>query len=136
ELIELALVQPRLPRSGGGDAGKRAARIPATLSQFKLGAAIAQAAAEHGLMELSLQAIRETLSGGVPVADLPETGAPPVPVFRSPQGQIANRGDIDAAVFTELSSRMWQLSQVWKRHSFPPDQVCQLLEAMVFPAAR
>ena len=28
---------------------------------------------------------------------------------------------------------MWQLSHVWKRHAFPAEQVCQLLEEIVFP---
>ena len=74
ELIDLALVQPRLPKTAAAP-GKGAGRIPATLSQFKLGASIAQAAADHDLVALSLLAIREALSGGVPVADLPKAGA-------------------------------------------------------------
>src|SRR5436305_10405710 len=32
--------------------------------------------------------------------------------------------------------RSWQLSLAWKRHAFPPAEVCQLLEEIVFPSAR
>src|SRR4029079_5008094 len=48
----------------------------------------------------------------------------------------APRADIDQTVYAELASRLWQLSLAWKRKRFPPDQVCQLLEEMVFPASR
>jgi tetratricopeptide (TPR) repeat protein len=118
-----------LPRTG---------KIPATLSQFKLGASIAQAAAENNLVALSLRAIRETLSGGVPVADLPRASDPfaTATIRPAPMPGASSRSDIDETVFTELSKRMWQLSLAWKKHSFPPDDACRLLEEIVFPAAR
>src|SRR5207247_9204833 len=89
-LIDLALVQPRLIRpktvastptrsasQGQPPPPPRAARstgpIPATVSQFSLAAALAQAAAEKNLTAVSLRAIREALSGGLPVPDLPHT---------------------------------------------------------------
>src|SRR5205823_5508357 len=74
ELIDLAIVQPRASRAGGvstrsvpsGNASpppQRTGPLPATTSQFVLAATIAQAAAEHDLAALSLQAMKEALSG-------------------------------------------------------------------------
>jgi tetratricopeptide (TPR) repeat protein len=160
DLIDLTLVQPRLPRAGAPAASAgpqppprtptnvattappRGGKMPATLSQFKLGASLSQAAAEQGLLTLSLHAIREALSGGLPVPDLPKAGpnafgAPSMAMVRpTPAGMPSPRADIDQTVYNELSARLWQLSLVWKRKGFPPDEVCKLLEEMVFPAAR
>lgn len=152
ELIELILVKPRqtakstaAPPANTKATTKAAApaapngKIPATLSQFKLGAAIAQAAAENDLIPLSLRAIRESLSGGVPVADIPKTsvdGSAPRPARPTAIGAGNSRSDIDQAVFGEMSTRLVQLSSAWKRHAFPPVEICQLLEEIVFPASR
>src|SRR5256885_13388784 len=76
ELIDLAIVQPRLPRasarptdSAATTAAPKASRptgpIPATLSQFTLATALAEAAAEKGQVEVSLRAVREVLSGEI-----------------------------------------------------------------------
>src|SRR5207244_897652 len=76
ELIDLAIVQPRLPlaataaASGQPRATRPTGPIPATLAQFSLAAALAEAAAEKGQVEVSLRAVREVLSGGLPVPDL------------------------------------------------------------------
>ncbi|HEY2412465.1 MAG TPA: DUF1583 domain-containing protein [Pirellulaceae bacterium] len=152
ELIDLALIAPRQSAKNAASQPASAVatkatppkappngKIPTTLSQFKLGAAIAQAAADFDLAPLSLRAIREALSGGVPVADLPKTSADgSVPrVNRTTLATAASsRGDIDQQVFAEMSSRLVQLSAAWKRHSFPPAEICQLLEEIVFPASR
>ena len=106
--------------------------IPATLSQFSLATAIAKSAAEHGMTDLSLRAVREALSGGLPVPDLaPQTaGAAPMRVLSRPTPNA--RPDIDTTVISEVSSRMWQLSVAWRQTGFPPEQVCGLLESLVF----
>jgi tetratricopeptide (TPR) repeat protein len=162
ELLELSLVKPRQARPAAvvpasataprapvvsrdakapasAAAAPRAGKMPATLSQFKLGASISQAAAESDLPELSLRAIREALAGGIPVADLPRAGVDPFGAparVRVVTPGASSRTDIDDTVFSELATRLWQLSLVWKQRSFPAAEVCTLLESIVFPADR
>src|SRR5439155_8773537 len=79
ELVDLTLVQPRLPRAKSSAGSVSTAKsdadrngpIPATASQFAVAATISQAAAVNGLPELSLRAIREALSAGLPFPDPP-----------------------------------------------------------------
>src|SRR5204862_340675 len=132
ELIDLAIVQPRLPRpiartldSAATTAAPKPSRstgpIPATLSQFTLATALAEAAAEKGQVEVSLRAVREVLSGGLPVPDLTQTPISGAPMMRvAPTRANPNtRSDLDTAVATEVATRMWQLSLAWRKSRFP-----------------
>jgi predicted Zn-dependent protease len=153
ELIEVAVVQQRQQRASSPPAATstrtRATTRPAgslapTTSQFVTAATIAQTAAEHDMVEISLRAIGEALAGGPPVTDAqfppatlsgrgmtitapPSLGATP---FGTTRPAFAERPA------QELTSRLWQLSVVWKQHNFPPAQVFQVLAALVFPAGR
>ena len=164
QLIDLVLVQPRLLRPRSVAAPMPAAvrqpmreapparavperapvvrtggPIPATVSQFSLAAALAEGAAEKGLTDVSLRAIREALSGGLPVPDMPvsglSSGQSPVRIYRPSIGS-AGRPDLDNSVLVEVSNRMWQLSAIWRQHRFPPAEVSTLLEALVLPPSR
>jgi tetratricopeptide (TPR) repeat protein len=148
ELIDLAIVQPRVPRTtaskpaartGGTPNGSRAAGpIPATLSQFALATALAEAAADKGQVEVSLRAVREVLSGGLPVPDLTQTPiSGPGLVRVAPTRTNPNaRADLDSTVSSEVATRMWALSMAWRKNQFPPADVCAVLESLVFPASR
>src|SRR5439155_22198474 len=81
ELIDRAVVGSRSVAAGGpakGGQGRTAPHVavePTTLSQFQLAVWISLAAAENDFHELSLRAIREALSGGLPSANLPTAQA-------------------------------------------------------------
>src|SRR5262245_25151461 len=148
ELVDMAIVQPRLPRvatsksstpaSGQPKPGSRpAGPIPATLSQFTLATALAEAAAEKGQIEVSLRAVREVLSGGLPVPDIAQTPISGAPMRVAPTRNNPNtRADLDSTVASEVATRMWQLSIAWRKSQFPPAEVCALLESLVFPPSR
>ncbi len=143
ELIDLALVRPRVPgakpaatRPGPAPPPNTPSRgpLPATLSQFSLAASLAQSAAEKKMTEISLRAMREVLSAGLPVPDPPKTGALGPSTIRS--ASSSSPPSADAVVLTQVGTRMKQLSIVWKQKDFPPAEVCTLLESAVFPASR
>ncbi len=144
-LIDIALVQPRLPRPGAARSPAGAAArqprasgpIPATISQFALAGALAEVAADKELAAVSLRAIREALSGGLPVPDLPQTPiGGPAPRIRPTSAAAGARTDLDTTVASEVAQRMRQLSAVWRKRALPPAEVCSLLEALVFPPQR
>ncbi len=165
ELIDVAVVQPRLPQAKSGSTQQPAAPtlpmpmpatprtgqsgapvrtpraagpLPATVSQFALAAALAELAADKGLHEVSLRAMREVLSGGLPVPDLPKSGlssSAPARIYRS-SPSTSSRPDLDNTVASEVSTRMAQLSAKWRQHRFPPSDVCALFESLVFPPLR
>ncbi len=151
DLIDLAIVQPRLPRtrpSAPSTAAEKTNRntaagpIPATMSQFVIAATISQAAAVNGLPDLSLRAIREALSGGFPVPDAPVSNNDPLSAARaraaaalaqSPGGRTT---DPQQQAVADLTSRLVQLSAMWKQHNLPPADVFALFSALVFPSSR
>jgi tetratricopeptide (TPR) repeat protein len=152
DLIDLALVQPRLPRAkppAASASGQRAnpegrtGPIPATMSQFLIAATISQAAAVNGLPDLSLRAIREALSGGFPVADAPATNNDPLAAARArataaglAQSPAGRTTDPQQRPVADLTARLVQLSAMWKQHDVPPADVFGLFAALVFPASR
>jgi hypothetical protein len=150
ELIDLALVQPRVSRARASaasatdakpSADNRTGPIPATTSQFAVAATISQAAAVNGMPELSLRAIREAFSGGLPVADPPANSNDPTAAARAravalAQSPNSRTADPQQQAVMELTSRLWQLSAMWKQHNTPPADVFALFASLVFPAAR
>jgi tetratricopeptide (TPR) repeat protein len=152
ELIDLSLVQPRVSRAKSSAAStndskpsaeKRSGPVPATTSQFAVAATISQAAAVNGMPELSLRAVREAFSGGLPVADPPATSNDPAAAARAratatalAQSPNSRAADPQQQAVMELASRLWQLSAMWKQHEIPPAAVFDLFASLVFPTAR
>jgi tetratricopeptide (TPR) repeat protein len=106
---------------------------PITLSQFKLAMLVSHLGAEHGLEELAIKGARESLSGGLPVADAnpalnDRTMRRPIMV-----GEVSNENsEITRAVTTELS----RLSAAWRAKKYPPQEMYRVLEGIVFPPTR
>jgi tetratricopeptide (TPR) repeat protein len=163
QLLELAIIRPRAQSSNrtsvsvpgapssavpnpsaakATDTKPRAPRgldtPPVTLSQFKIGAALSQLAANRDLPVLSLRAIREVLAGGLPVADISTQmlSSRPRQIVRTRSGTDNSRNDVDQQIYEELATRMWQVSAVWEKKGILPKDVCELLEQLVFPANR
>jgi len=137
-VVGAAAVAPR-PPAPPSRAARGAEALPVTLSQFQIGSALAQLAVRHDMAALSLRAVREILSGGLPVADL-QTNANPArtaaAVVRIRPGQQAVRNDVDQKIYEEMAGRMWQTSNLWQQHGLPAADVCGVLERLVFPASR
>lgn len=149
ELIDVTLVQPRQARGTNstktsgpqtGGTARPTGSLAATSTQFAIAATIAQVAAEHDLVDVSLRSMREALSGGMPLLDAPSSVSPTagrgfasaLPVVPAPPLRLA-----PGERLTPLASPgLWQLSVVWKQHNFPPSQVFQMLASLVFPVAR
>jgi hypothetical protein len=92
--------------------------------------------------ELSLRAIREAFSGGLPVADPPASSNDPAAAARARaaatlvQPPNSRTADPQQLAVMELTSRLWQLSAMWKQHNIPPADVFGLFASLVFPASR
>ncbi len=154
-LVESAIVNPRQqftkrtsktpapPSAGqqanGGSPSNNPAdkALPVTLSQFKLGAAMAHLAAEHDMPALSLRTAREIVAGGLPVPDLkPTTTTSRNGFVTIPVASTTGRSGVDQKIYDELATRMWSLSATWEKKQLPAEEVCDLLEQLVFPANR
>ena len=135
ELGPAELVPPEAPPIAQDPKNPTSRRAPVTMSQFMLAAAIAEKAADQGLNEVSLFAIREALSAGMPVADLREEDDP----FGSRRSRfMASPSSASDALSgnSNIEAPLQQVLAVWSRAKLPPAEVSQILEQLVFPAAR
>ncbi|AMV19156.1 DUF1583 domain-containing protein [Planctomyces sp. SH-PL14] len=144
---------PRPPRPPGTVPGAKPGEVkpaattalipPLTLSQFRVAMNAAQLAADSGLPEIALRAIRDSLAGGLPVPDVsPATSrtrgaagfavsAPALLGSGNPSGSLESP-EILQAVGTSLS----RLSQTWRQKKYPPQAMYDTLFKIVFPAHR
>lgn len=114
-------------------------RAPVTTSQFLLAAGIAESAANLGLKEVSLAAIREAFSAGMPVAD-PQNNSDP---FGAASGRAVTRltaaGGLAGpgmAGGADIERPLQQVLGVWSRAKMPPAEVSQILEGIMMPTTR
>lgn len=128
---------------GAKPMGATALIPPLTLSQFRVAMNAAQLAADSGLPEIALRAIRDSLAGGLPVPDVsPATSrsrgasglSVPAPALlggSNPSGSLESP-EILQTVGTSLS----RLSQTWRQKKYPPQAMYDTLFKIVFPAHR
>lgn len=106
---------------------------PITLSQFKLAMLVAHLTAEHGLEDLAIKGARESLLGGLPVADANPALASRGMVRPVMVGEVSSENsEITQAVTTEFS----KLSAAWRVKKYPSQEMYGVLEAIVFPSNR
>ncbi|MDB5388547.1 MAG: tetratricopeptide repeat protein, partial [Planctomycetaceae bacterium] len=166
EILNIALARPQLKTSAGAgpetkvaapssprtvppalttksaNIGPVATRVPPiTLSQFRLAMGVADFAVEHQFQAIATRAMRESLSGGLPVADLsPDSNATtsgrprPAPVSRRGVGS-ADEG-LDSEATSAISTRLLTLSNAWRTKAYPPIEIYSVLKEIVFPKAR
>jgi predicted Zn-dependent protease len=105
-------------------------RAPVTISQFLLAAGIAESAANLGLKDVSVVAIREAFSAGMPVADPPTANDP------NASGRVVSRLSQAGAGGVDVSRPLQQVLAAWSRVDVSAADVSQILESIVMPANR
>jgi tetratricopeptide (TPR) repeat protein len=103
-----------------------------TNDQFERIAAVADLAADRGLVTLSLEAVRRALGGGPPVD--------PISITAGAQGQFQMMNSRRQSLTTDGQGRvaphLERVDQAWDRHEAPAAEVYRTLAAVVLPAAR
>jgi tetratricopeptide (TPR) repeat protein len=122
------------PPAAADDKSKNAIP-PLTISQFRIAMLVARSAATNKFPALSQKAVRDALSGGMPVPDAPTaTNSMSGMVVRSTRpGQSA---DAEDPLLSEVAIAIRQVVNKWEPEDFPPDDVYNLLEPIVFPVSR
>ncbi|NNJ25410.1 DUF1583 domain-containing protein [Alienimonas chondri] len=94
---------------------------------------LAKLAANRGLTELSLRAVRETLGGGAPLGGGSNSG-PPGGMFGAPV--VVNDSGGQPLQDSEAASDLAELSKSWKAAAADPAAVAATLTEIVLPTAR
>lgn len=112
-------------------------RAPVTNSQFLLAVSIAESAANLGLKDVSLHAIREAFSAGLPVAD-PVNNGDPFSSAAVSRAAMLRASAVGGAVggSPEIERGLQQILGVWSRAKLPPAEVSQIIEGVMLPANR
>ncbi len=112
---------------------------PLTISQFRLAMEIAMAAAENGMPELSRKAVRVSMRGGIPVADLASAPAPrpgyTVPAL-SPSPASSGTDSGISKNEAEVTESLRKVIGKWNSDEYPAPEVYDLLVPVVFPENR
>ncbi len=134
ERLEAAGAERRPPVSGAKPPQKTSGLPAATLEQFDQALEIAALAAEHGLHELSLRAMRDSLRPGPPVLPMKamQRGGVRI-VSTSPSNRS---GDDQTQIAQRVETRLSRLDALWKQHAAPPADVYQALAEAVMPRGR
>lgn len=129
-----------VPRAAVRPKGSEAGIPPLTISQFKAATEIAKAAAEHDMRELSLRALGEALSGGLPVDDPqpidPNARQRGAVLYVGGGGMVAEGNDANSRMMQQVVPQVRTVLSLWEQREFPPADVYQLLKKAVFPANR
>jgi hypothetical protein len=107
---------------------------PISIEKLRQALAVSKLAAKNKLPELSLRAVRESLSGGPPVLAL-QFDLSSATGFSSSRGMSAEEQTYQQYV-NEVEAALRELSAEWERQEFDPEQVFQTLTAVVLPAGR
>ena len=108
---------------------------PLTLSQFRMSMIIARAAADNGMAQLSREAVREALRGGIPVSD---------PVAGLQSGNIAMRSTVRSSststagdpIETEVVNSLRDVIELWQGEEYSAEETCDVLQNLVLPPNR
>lgn len=129
-ILEVLLAHSR-PRPAG-DSKTQGPVLPLQVGQFDQVCDLARMAAEHGINDLSLEAVRQAISGGPPMqvaaADV-RFGA------RQQSFARANRNQFDP-ILAKVATQLDQLVKLWSDKGVPPADAYAVLVDAVFPAAR
>ncbi|MDP1562958.1 MAG: DUF1583 domain-containing protein, partial [Pirellulaceae bacterium] len=113
---------------------------PLTLSQFRLAMLVARRAAENGFPELSRRAVRDSVRGGLPIADpvIVDPNSPTSMVAMSSRsvGGAAAGGFQVSPITSEVIGAILKVSQLWAKHEAAPIDSYHALADLVFPPGR
>ncbi len=106
---------------------------PLTVSQFRTVIAVAQAAAENGLQELSRRAVVESLSGGFPVADpvATDVNASQSMIIRSSSSTSSATDTFESEVVRSLE----KVLAIWMEREFSTQETYNVLRSLVLPTS-
>jgi hypothetical protein len=111
-----------------------------TLEQFGRAAEIARLAAEFGLDEFSLRAVREALRPGPPTLTPAVAAAGGGTIGRTTTAirRVVGLGQPtdDSAVSIQVEQRIGELDKLWRRHGVPAERVYETLLEVVLPESR
>ncbi len=131
----------RLPPNAKRPQPTDSSRIsPLTISQFRIAMAVARKAAQNSMPALSRKAVRESLSGGFPIAEPDATvnampGMPGVSIIGGiamRSSQLSERQAIDP-VESEVVSSLKEIVALWKGEAYTSQDRYVLLKALVLP---
>lgn len=125
------------PATAAKSKGAAAADVtpPLTISQFRMAAEVALAAAENGMPALSQRAVQQALAGGIPVPDPAkvELSQQRRVVRVTPNGQQPDEGNPTEA---EVATTLRKIIAKWQGDAYAPQTVYDLLHPVVLPASR
>ncbi len=128
---------PIVPQSAPGEApetSEKKAEIipPLTISQFRIAMQVALTAAENGMTDLSITAVREALAGGSPLPDpvVADGNGMSGRMSSSPSGEELSQFD------GQVASTLKIVISKWNGDQYPASEVYELLTRLVFPASR
>ena len=102
------------------------AKTITTIDRAREALQIAKMAANNGMQELSLRAVKEVLSAG-----------PPIQPIKISRNQInVNSNQSNDRFTTEIETAVSGLNTNWEKHKFEPKAVYETLSVVVFPASR
>jgi hypothetical protein len=103
---------------------------PRSLGEVREALAVSRLAARHGLVDLSLRAVREALPAGSPQTAVAN---PLTAILR-----LGNTRPVESPqpYLNEVTRLMAELSDLWTQRAFPPSEVFTTLAAVVFPETR
>jgi hypothetical protein len=130
--LDLVLAQqPTAPEASARPPASRAkVRAPVlTLERFRQAAGLARLAAENGMADLSLRAVRGSLQGGPPASS---ASAPAVRALVRATAAMTPPDPTAKQVEAELET----LDGLWRRQKVSPAAVYETLRDVVLPAAR
>jgi tetratricopeptide (TPR) repeat protein len=130
QMLDLALAGPATGvKEKGPEKGASAAT---TLDRFELAAQLAKLAAGHGMVGLSLRAVRQPLASGPPVI--------PIPIETNNRGMVIqrnrNEGDDQDQTARRVEALLTELDVRWERQKHPADSVYETLRDIVLPEGR
>jgi hypothetical protein len=116
--------------------GPHAAPPVLTPEQFGRAAEIARLAAEFGLDELSLRAVREALRPGPPTLASASGGTMGRNTTAIRRVVGSGQPTDDSAVSIQVEQRIGELDKLWRRHGAPAERVYETLLEVVLPESR
>ena len=133
-LLDRILEDDLAPAAPAADAPKARLRVPpASVARFRQAAELAGLAAEHGLAELSLRAVRDPLKGGPPVVPAALNSAPAGAAQRA--ATVAADAPPDPTALL-VEAKLVELDALWARAQVPPEAAYETLRDVVLPPAR
>jgi predicted Zn-dependent protease len=137
ELLKSTAIRPVSKSSK--EAGSQSSKLPPlTQSQFKIVTDIAQNAAKNGMPQLSMLAMRESLKGGMPVADVAPANANGASLQAYTVVSSGSRSGAPTApqISNEQAAvQVMNVLKIWDQNTYDVQETLDLLQSFVFPVS-